>query len=304
MKKSEGDANINFISLREHAVIRPGGEQPVPEAISVEESVENLTIVDTVDETRAYIKVDSLVVSTLDTSVDAYAPERRPRSPYQVELTPWKKWGVSVWAGPAAVYRNRVLVSSEPGISDIVALLDSVESTRQSKAYGIQIEGQVSKRWALSLGASWTNMGYAFNQDSLTFSQPEPGDPYAAHTSYHFDYLHTELGLSYTLKRTRPTLYTKASLSPSVLLDVRTERTIYFREWEPRESVTSFPLEDFNRFNLFGSVGAGLVWPGQGRINLMIEPSFTYAFAPVSPADNWQTFLHGMQLRSGLVIKW
>lgn len=304
MSTSKEEANINFISLRDYEAIPTWVQQPVAEVIAVEEPSENLTIVDTVEETRAFIKVDSVVVSFLDISVDAYAPKRRPRSPYQVELTPWKKWGVSVWAGPSFVYRNLVVTSSDPTISLVVAVWDSVESPRQSNAYGIQIQRLIKKRWNLALGLNMTDMGLQLVNDSLTFSQPEPGDPYAFYQSYHFNYLETELGMNYILKRTRPTVYTKASIAPSVLLKARREATTYYREWEPRTSVDDYPREDFHSFNLYGSVGAGIVWPGQGRINLMVEPTFTYGLLPIENGEHWNTFLYGMQIRSGLVVKW
>lgn len=307
IEESAKGAEINFISLRKQAVLPTVEGQSASPLVEKENPFRQLEIVDTLEmleKDQKRIAVEAVERVAPEMQPASMEPGRSPRLPDRTEIAPWKKWSMRMWAAPSLVYRNLRVLSDDPNAALNAAIWDSVTSYMHSNANGVQIERLVKKRWAISLGMNLTEMGWELMNDSLTFSQPEPGDPYAIHYSYHFNYLEAELGVNYHIKRTRPAIYTKASISPALLSNGRSESTILYREWEPSTTVNNDFGEGFNRFNLFGSLGAGIVWPGQGRINLMVEPTITYGLLPVENGASWNTSLFGMQLRSGLVIKW
>lgn len=211
-------------------------------------------------------------------------------------------WSLQFWSTPVLAGRNLIDELQNPNSALIIRQLDSLEGNLWGMAYGIQLQKRLNKRLGVNLGINWTEMGYDFN-DSLIFFPPAPENPTNIRYAYRYTYMQAELGANYLIKRQRPALYGSLSLAPSWMLDFRRKRTLYYEDKDPEVKIDDLSTAEFRSFNLYGKAGFGLIWPGNAKMNIMLEPAFTYGFIPLARDAEFNRALWGWQVRTGIVVR-
>lgn len=247
------------------------------------------------------IQIDSTVAPSLELAINSVPRGIKLRACPTCKDPRNRSWSLHVWTAPVSSEAFIIDDFSNPNSTLLVRLLDSLEGSRLGMSYGIQIQKKLSKRLGLNLGVNWAGMGYDF-KDNLTFFPPTPGAPTRVRYTYSHTYVQAELGANFLIKKQRPALYGSLSLAPSWMVDFRRKRTLYYEDKDPEVKIDDFSFAEFRSFNLYGKAGVGLMWPGNAKVNVMLEPSFTHGFIPIAQNAGFNRSLWGWQVRTGIVI--
>jgi hypothetical protein len=191
------------------------------------------------------------------------------------------KISVGLNFSPEICYRTLKDNSGNSNINNLIDLKNKWEEPGFGFTTGVNVRYHISQIFLIEGALQYLNFKYknTFDSTGLNFGDmidPRYGFIYPTVGAVnHFHYLNLPLKFKVRFGKSKIMFISGAGITPGILLK------------------NIDPLEEYNSFNLFSSISAGIEYNINENISLNIEPQFNYGVLKINEYDVTEHLWHG-----------
>lgn len=206
-------------------------------------------------------------------SVEKIKPERDfPRIQLGINLS------------PDVCYRTLKNMDGEYDTDLNIITHNSIEIPKIGFTGGINVAINFTRFFGIETGIHYSDKGYQTKVLELTppGGGPDPSAPDKIRYNYHFHYIDIPLKFYFTVGKKKVRFLATGGITTNIFIDeTQTITRFYTTRTESETTDTEF---DYNRINLSPTIGLGIDYKINQRMNLRIEPVFRYGILKIIDA--------------------
>lgn len=200
----------------------------------------------------------------------------------QLELTETSGFQLGIHFSPDVCYRTLQNFDGSAMSEVILQQRNENETLKLGYTFGINTLFNLNKHVALETGINYSNKGYQTNMQVLYYFQYDPAFPQKMKSIYNYHYIDIPMKANFILGKKKLRFISSIGLTTNVFIkETSTSVLVYSDKTERNSSATNF---NYNRFNLSPSIGLGIDYQLNDKMNLRIEPSFRYGILKIIDA--------------------
>lgn len=148
---------------------------------------------------------------------------------------------------------------------------------------GINVLFNLKRNMSLESGIQYSNKGYQTKMvETVSFQPNDPLAPEKAKVIYHFHYVDVPLKFNYFFGNRKIRYLASVGVTTNVFLkETQTSIRVYA---DHKEKVPISSDFEYERFNVSPSIGIGIDYQMNDKINVRIEPTFRYGVSKIIDA--------------------
>ena len=200
----------------------------------------------------------------------------------QLELTETSGFQLGIHFSPDVCYRTLQNNDGSAMSDAIIQQRNENEIFKLGYTLGLTTLLPLNKRISLESGITYSNKGYQTTMQVLYYFQYDPAFPQKMKSIYNYHYIDIPLKANFIFGKKKLRFISSLGLTTNVFIrETSTSVLVYSDRTERNSSATNFK---YNRFNLSPSIGVGIDYKINDKMNLRIQPSFSYGILKIIDA--------------------
>lgn len=216
----------------------------------------------------------TLFVLTI-TSLSLYGQGKAKETPSEDH----KRVQIGINISPDICYRT-IRNNNASSISDIfITMRNQNETAKVGYTAGINACFNIKKNISLETGVQYSNKGYQLKMIDLIYAQPEPNAPNKAKNIYNFHCIDIPLKANFTIRKKRVSYFTSIGLTTNIFVNETQTSVLVYSDRTDR--ITNPTNIDYNRVNISPTIGFGMDYKINSKINFRVEPTFRHGLLKI-----------------------
>ncbi len=218
----------------------------------------------------------------------------------QETLAPaFKRFQFGINISPDACYRTLKNNDGSSTSEIIIRVRDDSETFKLGYTAGLNVCYNINRHFGIETGIQYSNKGYRTKNKNLSWGSSSPDLPIKSKFIYDYHYIDIPLKLNYTIGHRKVRFIASAGLTANIFIKETQRHVLENEDGKKNRSKITNPY-DYEKLNVSPTIGIGIDYRLNNRLNLRLEPTFRYGILALIKGNPITGYLYSGGLNIGL----